>query len=98
MQLYQTYLYTTTWYTGPGILLSKQVWADNVIYELIANTPVDMWYLVVNDGIREWAQFRTAFSTSEAGAAADARFAEITNCESTIMGARAVRGQPPTGE
>ena len=41
MQLYQTYLYTTTWYTGPGILLSKQVFADNVIYELIANTPVE---------------------------------------------------------
>jgi 3-ketosteroid 9alpha-monooxygenase subunit A len=41
MQLYQTYLYTTTWYTGPGILLSKQVFAGNVIYELIANTPVD---------------------------------------------------------
>ena len=41
MQLYQTYLYTTTWYTGPGILLSKQVWADTVVFELIANTPVD---------------------------------------------------------
>jgi 3-ketosteroid 9alpha-monooxygenase subunit A len=41
MQLYQTYLYTTTWYTGPGILLSKQVFADNVIFELIANTPVE---------------------------------------------------------
>ena len=41
MQLYDTYLYTTTWYTGPGILLSKQVFADNVIFELIANTPVD---------------------------------------------------------
>jgi len=41
MQLYNTYLYTTTWYTGPGILLSKQVFADNEIYELIANTPVD---------------------------------------------------------
>jgi len=41
MQLYDTYLYTTTWYTGPGILLSKQVFAGNVIYELIANTPVD---------------------------------------------------------
>ena len=65
---------------------------------LFANTPVDMWYLVVNDGIREWAQFRTAFSTSEAGAAADARFQEITNCESTVMGARAVRGNPPTPE
>ena len=41
MQLYNTYLYTTTWYTGPGILLSKQVFGGNVIYELIANTPVD---------------------------------------------------------
>ena len=41
MQLYNTYLNTTTWYTGPGILLSKQVFAGNSIYELIANTPVD---------------------------------------------------------
>jgi 3-ketosteroid 9alpha-monooxygenase subunit A len=41
MQLYNTYLYTTTWYTGPGILLSKQVFAGNEIFELIANTPVD---------------------------------------------------------
>jgi len=41
MQLYDSYLYTTTWYTGPGILLSKQVWADSVVYELIANTPVE---------------------------------------------------------
>jgi 3-ketosteroid 9alpha-monooxygenase subunit A len=41
MQLYNAYLYTTTWYTGPGLLLSKQVWADSVVYELIANTPVD---------------------------------------------------------
>lgn len=41
MQLYDTYLYTTTWYTGPGVLLSKQVFAGNTIFELIANTPVD---------------------------------------------------------
>jgi 3-ketosteroid 9alpha-monooxygenase subunit A len=41
MQLYDTYLYTSTWYTGPGILLSKQVFAGNVIFELIANTPVE---------------------------------------------------------
>lgn len=41
MQLYNTYLYTTTWYTGPGLLLSKQVFGDNEIFELIANTPVD---------------------------------------------------------
>jgi 3-ketosteroid 9alpha-monooxygenase subunit A len=41
MQLYQTYLYTTTWYTGPGILLSKLVFGGAEIYELIANTPVE---------------------------------------------------------
>ena len=33
-------LYTTTWYTGPGILLSKQVWGDTTQFEMIANTPV----------------------------------------------------------
>ena len=41
MQLYGTYLYTTTWYTGPGVLLSKQVFGGNEMFELIANTPVD---------------------------------------------------------
>lgn len=41
MQLYGgLMLYTTTWYTGPGILLSKQVWGDSVQYEIIASTPV----------------------------------------------------------
>ena len=33
-------LYTTTWYTGPGVLLSKQVWGDTTQFEMIANTPV----------------------------------------------------------
>ena len=33
-------LYTTTWYTGPGILLSKQVWGGATQFEMIANTPV----------------------------------------------------------
>jgi 3-ketosteroid 9alpha-monooxygenase subunit A len=41
MQLYETYLNTSTWYTGPGILLSKQEFAGMVIFELIANTPVE---------------------------------------------------------
>tara|TARA_R110001599_G_scaffold353459_2_gene592798 strand:- start:48254 stop:49342 length:1089 start_codon:yes stop_codon:yes gene_type:complete len=41
IQLYNTYLHTTTWYTGPGILLSKQIFGGNEIFELIANTPVD---------------------------------------------------------
>jgi 3-ketosteroid 9alpha-monooxygenase subunit A len=38
---YQAYLTTTTWYTGPGILLSKQEFGDVLTFELIANTPVD---------------------------------------------------------
>lgn len=42
MQLYgNVHLHTVTWYTGPGILLSKQKFGDNEIYELIANTPVE---------------------------------------------------------
>lgn len=55
MQLYNTYLYTTTWYTGPGLLLSKQVFGDSVMFELIANTPVDdglvkCWHAVLYKG------------------------------------------------
>jgi 3-ketosteroid 9alpha-monooxygenase subunit A len=38
---YQAYLSTTTWYTGPGVLLSKQVFGDVLTFELIANTPVE---------------------------------------------------------
>lgn len=42
MQLYGgVMLYTTTWYTGPGILLSKQAWGDTQQFEIIANTPVE---------------------------------------------------------
>lgn len=75
MQLYQTYLYTTTWYTGPGILLSKQVFADNVIYELIANTPVDdgisrCWHGCLYRGSAEQAseEDRKAAREAQAGA------------------------------
>ncbi|MBT8138581.1 MAG: Rieske (2Fe-2S) protein [Gammaproteobacteria bacterium] len=38
--LYDCMLTTTTWYTGPGLLLSKQQFGDVLTYELIANTPV----------------------------------------------------------
>lgn len=38
---YQAMLLTVTWYTGPGILLSKQAFGDVRAYELIANTPVE---------------------------------------------------------
>lgn len=38
---HKTCLFTSTWYTGPGILLSKQVFGETAMYELIANTPVE---------------------------------------------------------
>ncbi|ROS01891.1 3-ketosteroid 9alpha-monooxygenase subunit A [Sinobacterium caligoides] len=37
---YGCMLMSTTWYTGPGILLSKQEFGGQEIYEIIANTPV----------------------------------------------------------
>lgn len=38
---YGVMLLTSTWYTGPGVLLSKQSFGDVLSYELIANTPVE---------------------------------------------------------
>lgn len=38
---YNAKLMTVTWYTGPGILLSKQTYGDYELFEIIANTPVD---------------------------------------------------------
>ncbi len=40
-KLYDAQLNTVTWYTGPGILWSKQNFGEATMYELIANTPVD---------------------------------------------------------
>lgn len=40
LSLYQAHLDTVTWYTGPGILLSKQYFAGQEMYEFIAVTPV----------------------------------------------------------
>lgn len=75
MQLYDTYLYTTTWYTGPGILLSKQVFAGNVIFELIANTPVEdgvskCWHGILFQGNEEVATEadKEAAKAAQAGA------------------------------
>lgn len=55
LQLYDAHLHTVTWYTGPGLLLSKQTFNDVVMYELIANTPVDdgvtqAWHGVIMKG------------------------------------------------
>ena len=38
---YGCMLTSATWYTGPGLLLSRQDFGGAITYELIANTPVD---------------------------------------------------------
>jgi 3-ketosteroid 9alpha-monooxygenase subunit A len=38
---YNSMLRSRTWYTGPGVLLSRQVFGEVKTIELIANTPVD---------------------------------------------------------
>lgn len=76
MQLYGNVdLYTTTWYTGPGVLLSKQVWADTVQYELICNTPVEdgrikAWHgcLVKGTSVPPTAEDRELAKQTQAGA------------------------------
>lgn len=40
MQLFNSDLHTVTWYTGPGILLSKHFYAGTEAIEMIANIPV----------------------------------------------------------
>lgn len=40
VQYYQMHLHTVTWYTGPGILFSKQTFGGVTRFEFIANTPV----------------------------------------------------------
>lgn len=54
-QIYDCMLTTATWYTGPGILLSKQEFHGAVTYELIANTPVEdgvskVWHAALAQG------------------------------------------------
>lgn len=40
-RMYNAYLTTLTWYTGPGLLVSKQRFGEANGYELIFNTPVE---------------------------------------------------------
>ncbi|TNF35370.1 MAG: (2Fe-2S)-binding protein [Gammaproteobacteria bacterium] len=40
LDLYQSHLDTVTWYTGPGILLSKQTFSGITMFEFIVGTPV----------------------------------------------------------
>ncbi|MGI9285481.1 MAG: Rieske 2Fe-2S domain-containing protein [Pseudomonadales bacterium] len=51
-KVYDQMLTTATWYTGPGVLLSKQKFGTELVYELIANTPVEdglvqVWHAVL---------------------------------------------------
>lgn len=55
-QGYDCMLTTVTWYTGPGLLLSKQEFGGVLTYELIANTPVDdgvskVWHAALARGV-----------------------------------------------
>lgn len=50
---YHALLESITWYTGPGILLSKQSFGDVKMYQFIANTPVEdgktkLWHGVIS--------------------------------------------------
>lgn len=40
-RMYQAYLVTLTWYTGPGMLISKQRFGEANGYEFIFHTPID---------------------------------------------------------
>ena len=40
-RMYDAYLVTSTWYTGPGLLISKQRFGEMNGYEFIFHTPVD---------------------------------------------------------
>lgn len=40
-RMYGAYLTTSTWYTGPGMLISKQRFGDANGYEFIFHTPID---------------------------------------------------------
>ena len=41
IEQYGSPFHTITWYTGPGVLFSRQEFGETLIYELIANVPVD---------------------------------------------------------
>ncbi len=41
IELYGSEFHTITWYTGPGVLFSRQEFGDTLIFELIGNVPVE---------------------------------------------------------
>jgi len=50
-----------------------------------ANTPVDAYYLIISDGLKQFADYRTQWLTSDDGQDADDRFNRIMDCESALM-------------
>lgn len=79
-QLYDCMLTTTTWYTGPGLLLSMQVFGETTAIELIANTPVDdgvskVWHAVLHKSNNEVATEEDIAAAKEVQAGALEAFA-----------------------
>jgi len=84
MQEHNTYLYTSTWYTGTGILLSKQVFGTTAMYELIANTPVEdgvskLWHGCLYRGNNTEANDEDEMAAKKAQARALAAFSADFN-------------------
>lgn len=65
---------------------------------LYANTPVDAWYLILSDGLREFGDYRTKWITSKDGQDADERFNRIMNCESGLMIGTRIRAPKTASE
>ncbi|MEH6551082.1 MAG: Rieske 2Fe-2S domain-containing protein [Pseudomonadales bacterium] len=79
-KVYAAMLTTITWYTGPGILLSKQLFGETLVYELIANTPVDdgrikVWHATIYKSGNEVANDEDKAIAKEVQAGALAAFA-----------------------
>lgn len=53
---YSCMLTTSTWYTGPGILLSKQQFGDTISFEIIAHTPIEDGLVKVWHGVLSKSQ------------------------------------------
>ncbi len=59
----------------------------------IANTPIDLSYVLVHDDLKQFGQ-RTTDYQNAGGAALDARFDEVHNCESSLWTGRQVVTAP----
>lgn len=57
----------------------------------LANTPYDLVYLVAHEDLTAFADLNTKWQTSEAGAANNAQFGEVMDCESGLFSGRVIR-------